>query len=325
MIRYSLIIIVTFCSCTHTDQTHRCDNTRDQFIECLQNKEFSEIPYLFKAGVKSEREFQRLKGNLAYMRRAIGPVRSHSILKESNNLVVTKVDHQESSLEISFKFNDQCEILAMQVKTHYPENLPAIKRNETILSLPFTGEWYVQWGGSAIRDNYHNAHRNMKGAIDFTKRDTHGNTYRNNGRNNEDYYAFGAEIIAPCPGRVVRAVNDIPDNNWPEINQEGLYGNMVVLETANHEYILLGHLQQGSVVVEEGQLVHRGELLGLCGNSGYSKAPHLHFNVQNTNNLFHSTGADCFFQDILVNGEYKKEHLPFRGETVTNSNEREAI
>jgi murein DD-endopeptidase MepM/ murein hydrolase activator NlpD len=39
------------------------------------------------------------------------------------------------------------------------------------------------------------------------------------------------------------------------------------------------HLQQGSVIVEPGQWVDRGEPIARSGDTGYSNIPHLHFGV----------------------------------------------
>jgi murein DD-endopeptidase MepM/ murein hydrolase activator NlpD len=62
----------------------------------------------------------------------------------------------------------------------------------------------------------------------------------------------------------------------------GRLANFVVLlhsDGTTGEYF---HLQRGSVRVELGEHVRRGELLALSGNTGYTTAPHLHFGVYRT-------------------------------------------
>jgi hypothetical protein len=47
-------------------------------------------------------------------------------------------------------------------------------------------------------------------------------------------------------------------------------------------YTQVSHLKPGSIKVHKGDNVKKGEVLGLCGNSGRSPYPHLHFQVQDT-------------------------------------------
>ena len=58
-------------------------------------------------------------------------------------------------------------------------------------------------------------------------------------------------------------------------------GNHVVIEMARGRYVLLAHLMRGSVVVQVGETVSPGQLIGKCGNSGNTSEPHLHLQVQN--------------------------------------------
>ncbi len=60
------------------------------------------------------------------------------------------------------------------------------------------------------------------------------------------------------------------------------YRNRANLVRVRHSDGTIGeydHLYQDEVVVEEGQQVNRGDLLGYSGSSGFSTGPHLHFCV----------------------------------------------
>ncbi|MGI8807134.1 MAG: M23 family metallopeptidase [Acidimicrobiales bacterium] len=57
-------------------------------------------------------------------------------------------------------------------------------------------------------------------------------------------------------------------------------GNSVVLDLGDGQYAVLAHLQKGSVRVAKGDTVGAGDVLGLCGSSGNSSEPHVHFHVQ---------------------------------------------
>ena len=53
--------------------------------------------------------------------------------------------------------------------------------------------------------------------------------------------------------------------------------NYVVVDHGDGTYSSYFHLQHKGVVVEPGQQVCRGQLLGICGDTGYASGPHLHF------------------------------------------------
>jgi len=117
----------------------------------------------------------------------------------------------------------------------------------------------------------------------------------------------------------VTVIDGIEDNAVGRPSHLQTYGNLIVLETVEKEFLLLAHLQKHSIVVKKGQTVDQGDPLARCGNSGYSNAPHLHFIVQNVADLFHSTGAACYFDSIEVNGILRGDYSPVRGELVRNS------
>lgn len=58
-------------------------------------------------------------------------------------------------------------------------------------------------------------------------------------------------------------------------------GDRSRLDLGNERFVLLGHLQKGSVLVAEGDAVHAGQPIAKCGNSGNTSHPHLHLQVQN--------------------------------------------
>jgi murein DD-endopeptidase MepM/ murein hydrolase activator NlpD len=90
--------------------------------------------------------------------------------------------------------------------------------------------------------------------------------------------------------------------------KDNVPGNTVILKTANNKYLLFAHLKQHSIVVKQSQKVKQGQLLGLCGNSGYSSEPHLHFHIQNVDDITAVTGVKCFFSSILVNGKENADY-----------------
>ena len=125
-------------------------------------------------------------------------------------------------------------------------------------------------------------------------------------------------MIAPCDAEVVLAVNGIKDNIPGELNPIYIPGNSVILRTENNEFLFFAHFKQNSIAVKMGQKVKQGELLGLCGNSGNSSEPHLHYHIQNIENTNKATGVKSYFSEIFVNGELKKNYSPIKGEKIKN-------
>lgn len=194
---------------------------------------------------------------------------------------------------------------------------------KTSLRLPFDDEWLVLWGGRSIQDNYHADTPDQRFAYDFIVIEN-GYFYDGAGRRNEDYYAFGKSIVAPGDGIVVETEDSIHDNPPGEENltQEGFLGNYVVIDHENGEYSLLFHFQQGSMAVRPGERVTAGQFLGLCGNSGASDMPHLHYHLQTTPEPLGlgAEGLPIQFRSYRANGKVVTRGEPVRGQQVQHLN-----
>ena len=195
-----------------------------------------------------------------------------------------------------------------------------IIRNTTKMKLPFKGEWSVTWGGDTKEQNYHVESVAQKNAFDFLIYDDKGSTHKGTGETNEDYYAFGKELYAPCDGEVVLVVDGVKDNVPGVLNPIYIPGNTVIIKTATGEYAFFAHFKQHSIVVKQGQKVSTGALLGLCGNSGNSSEAHLHFHLQNVEDMTKATGAKCYFDQLKVNGVLKSDYSPVKGEKIEAGN-----
>jgi murein DD-endopeptidase MepM/ murein hydrolase activator NlpD len=80
-------------------------------------------------------------------------------------------------------------------------------------------------------------------------------------------------------------------------------GNHVVIKVADREYVLIAHMQAGSLTVSEGDTVEQGQEIGLVGNSGNTSEPHIHIHVQDKPTFDPSaTGLLLKFSSYLANG-----------------------
>jgi murein DD-endopeptidase MepM/ murein hydrolase activator NlpD len=169
------------------------------------------------------------------------------------------------------------------------------------LGPPFRrGTWRVAWGGDTRALNHHIDHASQRRALDLVVADEAGTTHRAAGRRNEDYAAYGEDVVAVADGRVAQVVDGVPDNVPGETNTLFVPGNLIVLEHAPDRFSVYAHLIPGSPKVRVGQRVRRGQLLGRCGNSGNSSEPHLHFQVQDAPRFEHSWGVEPIFDDAVT-------------------------
>jgi len=141
--------------------------------------------------------------------------------------------------------------------------------------LPFNGKWTVYQGF-----NGEWTHKGKwKYAYDFVIK-KNGKTYANDGLFLEDYYAFGKPVIAPISGYVVAKRDDLPDNFIGSVDRINNWGNYIIIKSDAGFYVEISHLMQNSIPVKVGDYVKYGEIIGRCGNSGYSPEPHIHLQVQ---------------------------------------------
>jgi hypothetical protein len=93
------------------------------------------------------------------------------------------------------------------------------------------------------------------------------------------YGIFGEPLYTPCAGKVIVTQEGVEEMTPPEMDRRNMAGNYVVL-SCGRAWVVLGHLQKGSVRVRQGDRLEEGQLLGQVGNTGNSGEPHLHIHAQ---------------------------------------------
>lgn len=198
-----------------------------------------------------------------------------------------------------------------------------------LMQLPFSGEWFTLSGGDTAEQNNHHGIAAQNFAYDFFIVDeSTKSTHTGDGRSNEDYFAYGKEVLATSDGEVVEVVDGVRDNTPLDTNDYVVTGNCVVIKHGA-VYSLTAHLQQGSMLVKKGDRVKAGQKIGLCGNSGNSSEPHVHFHVQDSfifaryndkaERVSVAKGIKVCFKNLKVNGEVKMDYSPVRKDKVSNT------
>jgi hypothetical protein len=136
----------------------------------------------------------------------------------------------------------------------------------------------------------------------------------------------GTQILAARGG----IVGDVVESNWknynPCVNGPATDGpsNFVRIDHADGTYSYYAHVQQNSVIPEEGDYVGRGAPIALSGNVGRSCGPHLHYQVaiDNTNTIYGQTIQIRF--ETWIKGQsspYATEcYIPQGGDVLISTN-----
>ncbi len=191
------------------------------------------------------------------------------------------------------------------IRSHFYDEKPVN------LGFPFkNGAYAVFEGGNGKVSslmNYHygaSMHKgartnlSMRYAVDITKLTRWGNDAEGFlPVQNEKYAVFHETVYSPCDGQV----SDIEDK-WPnEIPWSGKapynVGNHILI--TNKDFgVLMGHLQKGSIVVKEGDMVQKGQPIAQTGNSGWTSQPHLHIQAmhKSTGSFWGWEGIPIFFE-----------------------------
>jgi murein DD-endopeptidase MepM/ murein hydrolase activator NlpD len=87
----------------------------------------------------------------------------------------------------------------------------------------------------------------------------------------------GTKICAAREGVVVRVKEDGDRGGWNKKYRP--YGNNIVIQHPDGSRAGYWHLQKDGALVNVGDTVTKGQVIGLSGKTGYAVLPHLHFLV----------------------------------------------
>jgi urea transporter len=191
------------------------------------------------------------------------------------------------------------------------------------ISLPFLGIWTCTQGPATPPT--HQAF--WEHAFDFEVKDSSGKSYRNEGQEVSDYFCHKLPVLACADGQIIKVVNYLPDNSVGEPNLKENWGNLIMIQHNPSRFSMVCHLAAGSSRFREGDYVRKGDMIGLCGNSGRSSTPHLHFHLQNTSRIGSPT-IHSEFHEVVLEGPAPLllgVHVPREEERVRNVNRNQVV
>lgn len=188
------------------------------------------------------------------------------------------------------------------------------------LSYPFTGRWLARNSPARRVPSHGTDLLGTTYAIDFVAvGDDHRGAPFSLGallgtEPPEKFVGFGSPVTAPIAGRIVESYDGAHDHvarrsqltlvpymlTQAQRLREGIHalaGNYVVIDISGEgPFVLLAHLQHGSVCVRDGDFVEPGQQVGRCGNSGNSTQPHVHLQATDTTDWHNATGLPIQFR-----------------------------
>jgi murein DD-endopeptidase MepM/ murein hydrolase activator NlpD len=203
--------------------------------------------------------------------------------------------------------------------------IPITRQAPARYSSPLQGVWYLRSIPNVT--SHHRWNSQTEFAVDFFKLGENGLPWRTDGRSAADYYAFGTPVLAAADGVVAAAENGATQDYEIRLQKPGesdqafderltrynlemmkkdpykaMIGNYVVIRHANGEYSSYAHLKAGSVTLQKGDRVTRGQPIGAIGDTGDTNIVHLHFGISDGPDplTWHSLPFD--FNDLRPTG-----------------------
>jgi len=186
---------------------------------------------------------------------------------------------------------------------------------KTPLQLPFQGEWYVFWGGRTLAENYHAVSKSQRFAYDLIIMKD-GASHTGDGKKLTDYYAYGADIMAPAAGQIVWSCDSLPNQEIGRSDRQHPVGNGVVIDHGDGEFSLIAHMQPKSQKFKMGDRVKAGDVLGKCGNSGNTSEPHIHYHLMDGADMKTAEGLPVVFTALCVDGTKVEKAEPKKGQRI---------
>jgi len=171
-------------------------------------------------------------------------------------------------------------VVLVLVVSNYPFPYPSSRENRPSrveFRLPVEGEWVVLWGGEEKDENrLAGFYPDQRWGMHLV-REVDGVTHKGDGARGEDHHCHGEPVLAPAGGTVVRVIDGIADDESLMASSEP-FGNHLVIEVAEGEFLFLTQLLAGSLIPEIEERVERDQVVGRVGASGFSPVspmPHL--------------------------------------------------
>ncbi len=203
-------------------------------------------------------------------------------------------------------------------------------KNCVIVEFPLRGEWSAGHSPANRIPSHGTDQFAQTYAFDFVRIDNQKRYYSKSLWHHligkvlvEDCYSWSQPVFAPFDGEIIDAGDGSSDRKnlnyikdivitsglffLPKIIRYGslekfirsnllqIFGNYIMIQ-GEEAIALFAHLRCGSLKISIGQHIVAGEMIAEVGHSGNSTAPHLHFQLIDTPDIFTAKGILCCFR-----------------------------
>ncbi len=199
---------------------------------------------------------------------------------------------QELTHEVTFTFAQPNPPIVLEEMTETIAPIQVTDQRPIVIGPPLEGSGWLD-GNSCCEITAHRTavnpingglHAPERFAIDYVRIEDDGLFLHGPADELASYQYYGANILAVGDGPIVSMRWDLPEQP-PGKDPTGLTldeygGNHIVQDLGGGHYAFYAHLQPGNAMgVEVGQVLKKGEVIALLGNTGNTDSPHLHFHI----------------------------------------------
>ncbi|MER7763701.1 M23 family metallopeptidase [Streptomyces sp. NPDC097619] len=192
-----------------------------------------------------------------------------------------------------------------------------------VIGAPLRGDDWVAANGCCGTGSPHRPSLNslngklgnsQRFAIDWMKLTDEGTFRSGDKTRNESYADYGEAVYAVADGTVSSTLDTVEAGTpgilpaddpvlGPKLTLQNVDGNHVIQDLGGGVWAMYAHLIKGSLLVEPGDRVTKGQKIAELGNTGNSNAPHLHFQLMDDPSLLEADAVPYVIDRFTYQGQ----------------------
>jgi hypothetical protein len=206
-----------------------------------------------------------------------------------------------------------------------------------VIGSPLKGDRWVAANGCCLPGFPHRSSlaafngqlvNSQRFAIDWMRLDENGQFYEGDKTKNESYADYDQGVYAVADGTITAALNTLDPGTpgvlpasdpvlGPQITVKTVDGNHLVEDIGGGAYAFYAHLIKGTLLVNVGDKVTKGQMIAKLGNTGNSSVPHLHFHLMDGPSVLGSDGLPYVIDQFSYDGQVDPQALVAADDNLT--------